>query len=156
MKTFLPYYVKKVGITLFFISFLTSFVGYIDESAIKYNKAYQQKRMELNLEISADSDELSVLLLTDQQRVFLKKLGFILALSGLLLYSFSKEKIDDEFLVMLRANALVKAFIVSWLIFAVIMLIKGSTKANLLVILQLQMLIYVIVYSYTKKIKYTA
>lgn len=154
MKTFLPYYVKKIGITLFFISFLVSFTGNIDESAIKYNEDYQQRRIELDLDINPN--ELSTLLLTDYQRVFLKRLGFILALSGLLLYSFSKEKIDDEFLVKLRANALLKSFIVSWLIFAVVMLIKGNTKANLLGILQIQMLIYVIIYAYTKKIKYTA
>ncbi len=154
MKTFLPYYVKKIGITIFFISFLVSFTGNIDESTIKYNEVYQQRRIELDLDINPN--ELSTLLLTDYQRVFLKRLGFILALSGLLLYSFSREKIDDEFLVKLRANALLKSFIVSWLIFAVVMLIKGSTKANLLGILQIQMLIYVIIYAYTKKIKYTA
>ncbi len=154
MKTFLPYYVKKIGITIFFISFLVSFTGNIDESTIKYNEVYQQRRIELDLDINPN--ELSTLLLTDYKRVFLKRLGFILALSGLLLYSFSREKIDDEFLVKLRANALLKSFIVSWLIFAVVMLIKGSTKANLLGILQIQMLIYVIIYAYTKKIKYTA
>ena len=154
MKTFLPHYLRKVGIALFLVSILVSAAASLDDPILKDykyepNNAHITNSNKLNI-----ADQLPLQIWTENQRADLKISGFILCLSALLLYSFSKEKIDDEFLVKLRANALLKSFVISWFIFAVIMLVKSTTRGNLLSILQIQMFIYVLVYAYTKKVKY--
>ncbi|MCU4156701.1 hypothetical protein J1N10_11995 [Carboxylicivirga sp. A043] len=154
MKTFLPYIFRKIGIALFFISFIVSIIASIDDAIIAGEEKFEKISQKYDTNELEKQNGPSNLLLTNNQRRNLKNAGFILALAGLLLYSFSKEKVDDEFLQKLRANALLKSFITSWLIFALVMLIKQSTKADLLGILQIQMFVYVIVYAYTKKVKY--
>ena len=150
MKTFLPYIFRKIGIAFFIISFfLTAFISFHDA----ISKDYEVQEEVSESHVTTGPVELQPLLNANQHR-HITNISFIFALSGLLLYSFSKEKVDDEFLQKLRANALLKSFITSWLIFALVMLIKQSTKADLLGILQIQMFVYVIVYAYTKKVKY--
>lgn len=149
MKTILPYFFKKIGISLFILSFAVTLLKAIDESV------FYASNIEVSPEnVSEQINEKEFFIFSAVQHKHIQKLIFFLALFGLLIYSFSKEKVDDEFLVKLRGNALLKSFIISWIIMGIAMLIKGKTESSLVGFLQLQMLIYVGVYAYTKKVKY--
>ncbi|WP_289053366.1 hypothetical protein [Carboxylicivirga marina] len=150
MKTFLPYFFRKIGIALFMLSILFSFIKSFDEHLL-----FPRNIINATTQETTDTtSENSYYVFTETQHQHIQKLIFWLALSGLLIYSFSKEKVEDEFLAKLRANALLIAFLASWIFSGAMMLIKGATEVKILAFLQIQMLIYVIVYAYTKKIKY--
>jgi hypothetical protein len=154
MKQFLPYFFRKIGIALFIISFVLSMIGAFHDAIASDNHKHEKVSQSISSFTEISKQKIPTPIFNEKQRRHLKNSAFILALSGLLLYSFSKEKVDDEFLAKLRANALLKSFIVSWIIFALMMVLQNSTKADMLGVLQIQMLVYVIVYAYTKKVKY--
>lgn len=152
MKQLLPYFFRKIGIALFIISFLLNFIKTLDQTLLfPMSLEMPNQQSEVKSEIT---NEDSSVLFTSSQHQLIKTSVFWLALTGLLLYSFSKEKVDDEFLAKLRADALLKSFTISWILSGAMILIKGATKVDILAFLQIQMFLYVIVYAYTKKIKY--
>jgi len=154
MKTILPYPFRKVGIVIFLISIIVSFIGDIDHAKAGFYEGYHH--------LSYSSEESMVqyiernggLIYTVQEQKTFDWVGIILSLSGLLMYVFAKERVEDEFIEKLRMNCLAWAVASSWLLFFLIMVIRGSTRFEVLYALQTQMLIYVVLYVYQKKWKY--
>jgi len=164
MKTYLPYFMRKIGIVLFLIGATVSFIGDIDDISASFtlgfaeggNELYYGKQpegisTEEALQMRKDRNEM---IFTDDEISRLTFWGFLISITGLLLYVFSKEKVDDEFHSHLRGKSMVISVAYTWSIFIILKLLNWGDTIDALSILQLQMLFYIVVYAYQKKWKY--
>ncbi|GET28542.1 helix-turn-helix transcriptional regulator [Prolixibacter sp. SD074] len=74
--------------------------------------------------------------------------------AGFLLYMFSKEKVEDEFIERLRYMSLAKSLLLTWLIASVLFLTSDELQLRGFYILQFQLFLYVVIYNYYKKWKF--
>jgi len=158
MKTYFPYYFKKIGIFLVVISIVLSFLSglhtHVESIEDGWNSATNDGEEQLDLKV----DPFSV-----KARKSLRWIGLTLSFSGLIIYMFSSEKIEDEFIQNLRYKSLTNSLIITWIIYGFIYLIKDNfnpEKIELqwqtdgLYVLQTQLILYVIIYNYYKKWKF--
>jgi predicted membrane channel-forming protein YqfA (hemolysin III family) len=74
--------------------------------------------------------------------------------AGFLLYMFSKEKVEDEFIERLRYMSLAKSLLITWVITSALLIIHGELQLEGFYILQFQLFLYVVIYNYYKKWKF--
>ena len=87
---------------------------------------------------------------TESEAEFYVTLSLFFSITGFFLYLFSKEKVDDEFMQHLRLKSMLQAFIVSWLIYAVVKYVIIIIPMDGIYILQLQLISYVIIFQRNK------
>lgn len=146
MKTYLPYYFKKIGLALIIIAIflsiianLNSFVeGYIDGA-----KSAEPNNTEL---LKIDTEVIKANIAKS-----LRLTSLLFSFSGLLMYLFSKEKVEDEFIQKLRYKSLAQSFLFTWAVASILFLINGSIKFEGFYLLQFQLFSYIIIYSFKKK-----
>ena len=147
MKTYLPYFMRKVGIAIFLVFFfITTLSGVDDFMAGLTGKTPSHLR-----NTQAAQEEL---IFSVEEQNQLKWIGLAGSILSLLIYILSKEKVEDEFLTHLRSDSMVKAVGVSWALYFVIKPLNWADQFEGLVILQLQILAYILTYTYQKKSKY--
>ncbi len=125
----LPHIFKKIGLVLFFISFINP-----------YMIGFMQRLLgfPLNREWSTP--------------IWLKALELV-SLSGILFYFLSKEKIEDELIYNLRMEAMSTAFIIGlgvlWLV--QILTINGESTMGISGLFYFYMILFLIIYHYKKR-----
>lgn len=149
MKTYLPYFLRKIALAVFFLFFIFTSLSGIDDFIAGFNGApYPQRE-------NSQFDQ-TELIFTFQEQDTIKWIGLVGSIISLLVYVLSKEKVEDEFLARLRADSMVKAVACSWGFYFAIKPLNWTNQFEGLVILQLQILAYVLIYTYQKKWKYWA
>jgi uncharacterized membrane protein len=161
MKTYLPYFVRKIGILIFVIGATISFIGDIDDFVTSFQAGYKSGRTiyndgERNRDITPEllmqeRIENNELIFTPEEQHKWTLLGFLISLTGIMLYIFSKEKVEDEFASHLRGKSMLISVGITWLIFLLFKLPNWNTEISALSILQIQMIVFVIVYAYQRK-----
>ncbi len=157
MKTYFPNYFKKIGITLFIISFFVSILStmhtHVDESEYeKYSISQEGENIE---NLIADP-------FTIKTRNNIKRIGIILSITALLVYVFSSEKIEDEFIQNLRYKSLMQSLIITWLSIGILSIIKDfyafdtgiikfTYNGDPINILNTQLILYIIIFHRKKK-----
>ena len=152
MKTYLPYFYKKAGVIIVIVAIAVSFIAGINKYEKAYIKGYNYGYSNSGVYIDSESTPLTYKeIISPELSNTLNWLGSILAFGGFLLYIFSKEKIDDEFLQKLRAMSLEKSLIFTWLVAFVFLIIKRNIDFEAFYILQIQLLSYVLIYHFYKR-----
>ncbi len=157
MKTYLPNYFKKIGIILvilsFFVSTLSTMHTHIDKSEYKeYSDSLNRKGIE---NVIADP-------FTTQTRKYIEWTGIILSFGGILIYMFSREKVEDEFIQTLRYRSLMNSLVITWILIGILYLLKDITSPeNWIVevkfnteaigVLQFQLILYILIFHRKKK-----
>ena len=155
MKTYFPYYFKKIGIILVVISIVLSLLSglhtHVDAFEDGYNSATYNGEEQLDLKVDPFSEN---------ARKNLRFFGLIFSFSGLFLYMFSNEKVEDEFIQNLRYKSLAKSLIFTWIIYGLVYILKETYhperidlqwNTDGLYVLQFQLFMYVIIYHRMKK-----
>ncbi|MEE4198217.1 MAG: hypothetical protein V2I54_11275 [Bacteroidales bacterium] len=158
MKTYFPYYFKKIGIILVTVSIVFSFLSGLHTFTEGFEEGYNSTKNneEQKIEFKADP-------FTAKTRENLRLIGLTLSFSGLIVYMFSSEKIEDEFIQNLRYKSLTKSLIITWIIYGLVYILKNNFNPERielhwhtdgLYVLQFQLFMYVIIYNYYKKWKF--
>ncbi len=149
MKTYLPYYCKKIGIVFVIIAIVLSFIGNINNIVEGFQDGWNSSQQHDEDILLVNSNIITV----KSGRIF-TWISLAFSFSGFLLYMFSREKIEDEFIQQLRFLSLAKSLLFTWIIVSILFLIDGEIKFEGLYILQFQLVIYVVIYNYYKKLKF--
>jgi hypothetical protein len=152
MKTYLPHYFKKIGIALVIIAFIVSAIANINNIRNGYAAGYNSAKVNIDKSQNIKLTE-SALISTELENT-LTWISLSLSFSGFLLYIFSKEKIEDEFIQKLRYNSLGRSLLYTWIIATILFIINGAVKLEGFYILQFQLILYVLIYNYYKKWKF--
>lgn len=147
MKTYLPYYCKKIGIALVIVAFILSIIANINDLCNGFMDGWNEARSTITEEANFN------IISTDSSKT-LTWISLSFSFSGFLLYMFSKEKMEDEFIQKLRYMSLAKSLLITWIIASILLIINGEVKLEGFYILQFQLIIYVVIYNYYKKWKF--
>ncbi len=153
MRTYLPYFFKKIGIAFVITAFIISIIANINDLCNGWvdgrNSAHSNNHNSTQVIELSDYNIIS----TDLGKT-LTWISLSFSFSGFLLYMFSKEKIEDEFIQKLRYMSLAKSLLLTWIIASILFIINGKIKLEGFYILQFQLIIYVVIYNYYKKWKF--
>lgn len=152
MKTYLPHYFKRIGILFVLIAIVLSFSGEIDahrQAAVDGWTDEGNESQGLYGESAIKAPTLSHYLTEEESDRFLM-ISLFFSITGFFLYLFAKEKIDDEFMQHLRLKSMLQAFIVSWIIYGATKVFSNIISLDGIYILQLQLIVYVIVFRRNK------
>jgi len=150
MKTYLPYGYKKTGVIIVIVAIAVSFIAGINDfekGLMGYSYDYSNSGVYTD---SGSTYSNYKEIISPELSNTLNWVGSILAFGGFLLYIFSKEKIEDEFLQKLRAMSLEKSLIFTWLVVFVFLIIKRNIDFEAFYILQIQLFSYVLIYHFYK------
>jgi len=132
IKTFLPNYTKKIAFALYLVAVVFSCIANVDSFLSGYHAA--STKAEYNPEnITYDSIPNNL-----EKRYTWISLAF--SFTGLLMYIFSKEKVEDEYMQLLRIKALTWSIVLTWL--AVIFTMIFITPLEGLYVLQFQLVAF--------------
>lgn len=154
MKTYFPYYFKRIGILFVFVAFILSCFGNIDD----FNRGWLSADKDLPFN-SIDNPELDKVLnytpyFTKQEAKPWLNGSLILSLLGFTLYLFSKEKIEDEFYQQLRAKSLMQALFITWIFTGLVYWLMPEFELEGFYILQLHLIFFTMIYSYNRNVKF--
>lgn len=154
MRTYFPYYFKRIGILFVFIAFILSFIGAIDD----FNRGWLSADKDLPIN-SIDNPELDSILkytpyFTKEEAKPWVNGGLILSLLGFTLYLFSKEKVEDEFYQQLRYKSLTQALFFTWIFIGLVYWLGPEYEFEDFYILQLHLLFFTVIYAYNRKWKF--
>ena len=151
MKTYLPHYFKTIGILFVFIAIVLSCIGGVDDFRQGWadggNSAdHGYKELKAHPELYQTIKPY----LTDEEAKLYVSISLFFSIIGFFIYLFSKEKVDDEFIQHLRLKSMLQAFIVSWIIYGVAKVFSDIISLDGIYILQLQLIVYVILFRRNK------
>jgi hypothetical protein len=155
MKTYFPYYFKRIGILFVFTAIVLSFTANVDDIRRGFWAGYN------HVDASVQGAELDRMMnytpsfTKEEQQPWLNA-SLILSIAGFILYLFSKEKTEDEFYQQLRFKCLTQALLVTWLFTGFVYALLPEYQLDGFYILQLHLVFYTILYVYNKNWKFMA
>lgn len=126
MFRFLPYYFKWIGLSLFVLAGLPSWV----------------RSFLIGFTGGASLDDPVVFTLPD---FYSSQIFMIVSYLGLLIYALSKDKVFDEFLVRLRLESLYLVFFGTLIFILVRMIIGGDWEMSASYLFEAQVIFYLII-----------
>ncbi len=150
MKTYLPYCCKRVGVIIVFVAISVSFAAGINSFEKGYVKGYNFSQSIDNTNVGPIGSLIYKEIISPELSNTLNWISITLSFGGFLLYIFSKEKIEDEFLQKLRYMSLEKSLILTWLFALIFLIVNRSADFKVFYILQLQLIAYVLIYHHYK------
>jgi len=156
MKTYLPHYFKRIGILFVFIAIVLSCIGAVDDFRQGWvdggNSAdHGYKELKAHPELYQTINPY----LTDEEVKLYVSISLLFSILGFLMYLFSKEKIDDEYIQHIRLKSIFQSLLVSWLIYAAVKLIFPKYQLDGIYILQMQLIVYVILFQHNKSVEFS-
>lgn len=154
MKTYFPYYFKRIGILFVFVAIvLFCVIGFDD-----FNRGFLSAGKDLPIG-SLDNPNLDNILeytpyFTKEEAKPWLSTSLILSILGFTLYLSSKEKIEDEFYQQLRSKSLIQALFVTWIFTGVMYWLGPDYELKGFYILQLHLIFFTIIYVYNKRWKF--
>jgi amino acid permease len=145
MKTYLPYRFKKIGIIIVLIAIALSFIAGANEmekGCIEGGNFVNSAHPFPNIK---DVPSVYVEIISPGTANTLNWISIVFSMSGFLMYIFSSEKIEDEFIQKLRYQSLEKSLIITWFV-ALLFFIFKQVEFEAFYVLQIQMIAYVIIF----------
>ena len=157
MKTYFPYFFRKIGIVLVFISFIVSLAAGANalatgfEQGINFGKTnspelYPNIHIDENHNIYRHYNTV----ISPKISHTLMWIGISMSFVGFLLYLFSKERMEDELIQKIRSLSLEKSLIFTWALVFILLLFKVIYGFSPFLLLQIQLVVYVILYQHYK------
>lgn len=150
----LPNYFKKIGLFLFFVGFVMSFLstgvdgfveGYVDSRNEYLTRNSAKKGIEFHPKESGDFHY--GLSLSDGWNRFFD----LCVYGGMLLYMLSREKNEDEFFRVIRLETGWMTMVFALALIFLIYLLAGEIKVGLSYLLALPLIFFLILYHFRKK-----
>ncbi len=146
MKTYLPHYFKKIGIIIVLIAIALSFIAGANETEkgiIEGGNFAQSVDAFTN---TKDIPSLTyVEIISPRTANTLNWISIVFSISGFLMYIFSSEKTEDEFIQKLRYQSLEKSLLITWFV-ALLLFIFKQVEFEAFYILQIQLIAYVFIF----------
>lgn len=155
MKTYLPHYFKQIGILFVLIAVVFSVIGGINREIqnMAEGQLFNAKHMGGNVE-QAEEQLKRVIeeepFLSEEKAELYLMISLFFSITGFLIYLFTKEEIDDEYIQQIRLKSIFQSLLVSWLVYAVVKLIFTHVPMDGIYILQMQLIVYVLVFRHNK------
>lgn len=155
MKTYFPYYFKRIGILFVFVAFILSFIGNIDDFRRGFYEGWNDARKGIEYKEMQETqgDHLKLYFTKEEAKPWITG-SLVLSILGFTLYLFSKEKIEDEFYQQLRSKSLIQALFVTWIFTGVMYWLGPDYELKGFYILQLHLIFFTIIYVYNKRWKF--
>lgn len=154
MKTYLPNYFKQIGILFVLIAIAFSLIGGIDRERQGFAEGQLVAAKQMGGNVEQLEEQLKRIeeepILSEEKSELYIMISLFFSITGLLLYLFSKEKIDDEYIQQIRLKSILQAFMISWIVYAFAKYIIEIHPMDGIYILQMQLLIYVTVFRHNK------
>ncbi len=150
MKTYLPYYCKKIGIVLVIIAIALSFIANINDFCEGFVTGFETGRS-WKIDNYEKAEIPKIAIISDVAGKTFTWISLFLSFSGFLLYMFSREKVEDEFIQQLRFKSLAKSLLFTWIVVSILIIVNSDIQLAGLYILQFQLFIYVVIYNYYKQ-----
>ncbi len=154
MKTYLPNYFKQIGILFVLIAIAFSLIGGIDRERQGFAEGQLVAAKQMGGNVEQLEEQLKRIeeepILSEEKSELYIMISLFFSITGLLLYLFSKEKIDDEYIQQIRLKSILQAFMISWIVYAFAKCIIEIHPMDGIYILQMQLLIYVTVFRHNK------
>lgn len=129
----LPNYFKWIGLLMFFVGGVPSFMK-------GWNEGYSEGAGDTSANFPYTFSEQTLLI------------SALIGLLGMIIYALSREKIEDEFIKILRWQSVTIAFVISIIIVIIDMLLHGTKDIiDGQYLTELQLLIYLIVFYFKKR-----
>jgi len=151
MKTYFPYYFRKIGIVLIIIAMGLSFYANINDFLIGYQDGFNSSKKAGESLIQIETN-----IISQKTANTFTWISLAFSFTGFLMYMFSREKVEDEFIQKLRFKSLANSLLFTWILVSPFIIFGSSYHPEGLYILQLQLFLYVVIYNYYKKWKYLA
>jgi len=150
MKTYLPYQFKKIGIIIVLLGIVLSFAAGANDMEKGFVDGYNWASVidsptNYNIGLTRSYKQI----LSPKLANTLNWISMVVSFSGFLLYIFSREKIEDEFIRKLRYQSMEKSLIISWLV-ALGFFVFRQVEFEAFYILQVQLITYVIIFHHYK------
>lgn len=145
MKTYLPHSFKKIGIIIVLIAIALSFIAGANEmekGCIEDGNFVNSFHPFPN---TKDVPMTYVEIISPGTANTLNWISIVFSMSGFLMYIFSSEKTEDEFIQKLRYQSLEKSLLITWLV-ALLFFIFRQVKFEAFYILQIQLIAYVFIF----------
>lgn len=153
MKTYLPYTFKKIGILFVFVAIVLSCTGGIDDIRQGFVDGSHDARYG-STELESQSKQHPRIIVesyfTDEEENTYIWISLLFSITGFITYLFSKEKVDDEYIQQQRLKSIFQSLLATWIIYGVVKLLLSEIQMDGIYILQLQLLIYVIIFRFNK------
>jgi len=151
MKTYLPNTFKRIGILFVFIAFILSAIGGIDDFRQGWVDGRNDARHGYKeLKAHPELHQTIKPYLTDEEENTYIWISLLFSITGFVIYLFSKEKVDDEYIQQLRLKSIFQSLLTTWIIYGIAKLLFSEYQLDGIYILQLQLLIYVIIFRHNK------
>lgn len=153
MKTYFPYYFRRIGIAFVIIAIGLSFYANIND----FVKGFNEGRADAANISEYEREQLKQKeyhIISDASSQTFTWISLSFSFAGFLLYMFSKEKVEDEFIQKLRFMSLAKSLLITWILVSPFIIFDLRYEIGGLYILQFQLFTYVIIYNYYKKWKF--
>lgn len=154
MKTYFPYYFKRIGVLFVFIAIGLSFYGGIDNNQKSFIEGWNHAEYGSFEKLPSDMQAKFTPYFENEEEKPWLYASLILSIAGFVLYLFSKEKVEDEFYQQLRAKCLTQALLFTWLITGFICIVLPTYELDGFYILQLHLILYTLLYVYNKQYEY--
>ncbi len=155
MKTYLPHSFKKIGIGFVLIAVVFSVIGGIDREIQEYAEIELASAKQFGRDVEKAEEQLKRVI--EEEPIIPKKkaelyimISLFFSISGFLIYLFSNEEIDDEYIQQIRLKSIYQSLLVSWLIYAVMKLMFSQIPFDGIYILQFQLILYVCIFRHNK------
>lgn len=149
MKTYLPYCCKRVGVIIVFVAIAVSFAAGINSIEKGYVKGYNFSQSIGNTNVGTISPLIYKEIISPELSSTLNWISITLSFSGFLMYIFSREKTEDEFIQKLRYQSLEKSLLITWFV-ALLFFIFKQVDFEAFYILQIQLIAYVFIFHHYK------
>lgn len=147
IKTFLPNYTKKIAFALYLVAVVFSCIANVDSFVTGWEAGRNSAKESLQKEKAIEKNISNIIPEKDEVRYTWISLAF--SFTGLLMYIFSKEKVEDEYMQLLRIKALTWSIVLTWL--AVIFTMIFITPLEGLYVLQFQLVAFLGTFAYLKR-----
>jgi len=152
MKTYLPYYFRRIGIVFVFVAVILSCIANVNDFLEGWHSGSSRALQRDRTYVKEEPVDYHVI--SDELGKTLTWVSLSFSFAGFLLYMFSKEKVEDEFIERLRYMSLAKSLLITWVITSALLIIHGELQLEGFYILQFQLFLYVVIYNYYKKWKF--
>lgn len=153
MKTYLPYYFRRIGIAFVFIAVVLSTIANFNDVVKGFHEG-STRALRQGDRTYVEENPVNYHIISAELGKTLTWVSLSFSFAGFLLYMFSREKVEDEFIERIRYMSLAKSLLVTWVITSVLLIIHGELQLEGFYILQFQLFLYVVIYNYYKRWKF--
>jgi hypothetical protein len=142
----LPNWCKKLGLAIFIIGFITS--GIKGWNSVEDCSPYQSNSVTISESSQVKKQDLESVIPSNKNL----DLDGVIVVIGMFIYMFSKEKIEDDYINILRLESFQLTSLIGLVSVIIIYLISGNISFNIDSLTNLFLIFYLIIFAIKKRI----